>query len=205
MRARQVAFLTSALRVEDLPQYPFPEVAFAGRSNVGKSSLINTLVAQRRLARVGATPGQTRSINLYPVDSEWVLVDLPGYGYARVSLQQRKNFHRLVMQYLMEREQLVLACVLTDVRHEPTRDDLALMEELELNHRQFAVILTKADTLTPSAVEERRSQLLGLVANCSSCAGVIATSARTKIGRHQVWSLIQNAVQDYRARQSKAS
>jgi GTP-binding protein len=205
MRARQVAFLTSALRVEDLPQYPFPEVAFAGRSNVGKSSLINTLVAQRRLARVGATPGQTRSINLYPVDSEWVLVDLPGYGYARVSLQQRKNFHRLVMQYLLEREQLVLACVLTDARNDPTRDDLALMEELELNHRQFAVILTKADTLTPSAVEERRSQLLGLVANCSSCAGVIATSAHTKIGRHQVWSLIQNAVQDYRARQSKAS
>lgn len=194
MQSPRVAFLRSVVRLEELPDYRFPEVAFAGRSNVGKSSLLNALVLQRRLARTSATPGLTRSINLYPVDGEWVLVDLPGYGYARISRQQREEFRRMVMEYLLERKQLALTCLLVDARHDPANDDLALLEELELHRRRYAVILTKADTIAPGALEERLAQIRGLVEQCTACLDVIATSARTKLGRTQLWAVIRNAL-----------
>ncbi|KXB97319.1 MAG: hypothetical protein AA908_07500 [Chlorobi bacterium NICIL-2] len=205
MHTPRVAFLRSVVRLEELPDYPFPEVAFAGRSNVGKSSLLNALVLQRRLARTSATPGQTRSINLYPVNGEWVLVDLPGYGYARVARQQREEFRRLVMGYLLERKQLALACVLVDARRDPTNDDLALLEELELHHRRFAVILTKADTIAPVALQERLDQIRGLVEQCTACMDVLATSARTKLGRTHLWALIRNALDFHRTQQSASA
>ncbi len=205
MHPPRVAFLRSVVRLEELPNYPFPEIAFAGRSNVGKSSLLNALVLQRRLARTSATPGQTRSINLYPVDGEWVLVDLPGYGYARVSHQQRDEFRRLVMGYLLERKQLALACVLVDSRRDPSNDDLALLEELELHQRRFAVILTKADTIAPGALEERLEQFRALVEQCTACQDVLATSARTKLGRTQLWALIQNAISHHRTQRTSSA
>ncbi|RMF34223.1 MAG: YihA family ribosome biogenesis GTP-binding protein [Chlorobiota bacterium] len=205
MHTPRVAFLRSIVRLEELPDYPFPEVAFAGRSNVGKSSLLNALVLQRRLARTSATPGQTRSINLYPVNGEWVLVDLPGYGYARVSHEQRDEFRRLVMGYLLERKQLALACVLVDARRDPSNDDLALLEELELHQRRFAVILTKADTVAPVALKERLEQIRALVEHCSACQDVLATSARTKLGRTQLWALIQNVLNHHRTQRTSSA
>lgn len=194
MRPPRVGFLTSAVRLEQLPSLPYPEVAFAGRSNVGKSSLLNALVFQHRLARVSATPGRTRSINLYPVDGKWILVDLPGYGYAKVARSQREEFRELIMGYLLTRQQLVLACVLVDSRHDPTADDLALLEELEMHARRYAVILTKIDALSQRQLVERQEQLNALIAQCRWCAGVISTSTRTGVGRDKLWSLIMNYV-----------
>ncbi|MCS7000397.1 MAG: ribosome biogenesis GTP-binding protein YihA/YsxC [Bacteroidota bacterium] len=197
MQVPKVGFLCSAVQLEQLPKYSFPEVAFAGRSNVGKSSLLNALVFQRNLARVSATPGRTQSINIYPVDGKWMLVDLPGYGYARVSKQQREEFRKLILGYLLGRPNLVLACVLVDSRHDPTADDTSLLEELELHQRRFAVVLTKCDALSSQHAEERIAQLRHLVHQCSWCMDVVCTSARTGQGRSQLWALIHKALRTY--------
>jgi GTP-binding protein len=198
MHVPTVGFLASYVRLEDMPDYSFPEVAFAGRSNVGKSSLINALVFQRSLAQVSSTPGRTRSINVYPVNGEWMLVDLPGYGFARVSKQQREQFRQLVMGYLLRRRQLALACVLVDSRHDATADDLALIEELELHHRTYAIVLTKADALSEADAVERQRQLEHLVQHCAGCVGVIVTSARSGRGRTQLWAVIRRTLDRFR-------
>ncbi|GIV53583.1 MAG: putative GTP-binding protein EngB [Candidatus Kapaibacterium sp.] len=202
MQIPTVGFLASYARLDQLPSYSFPEVAFAGRSNVGKSSLINALVFQRALAQVSSTPGRTRTINIYPVNGEWMLVDLPGYGYAKVSKQQRTQFRQLLMGYLLERPQLALACLLVDSRHDPTADDCALIEELELHHRTYAVILTKADALSPAAVDERHHQLRHLVQHCTGCVDVLVTSARTGLGRTQLWGCIRRTLAQYHHRRT---
>lgn len=194
MHAPKVGFLASYDRLEQVPDYPFPEVAFAGRSNVGKSSLLNALVMQRRLAHVSATPGRTRGINFYPVDGAWMLVDLPGYGFARVSKQERERFRDLIMGYLLDRQQMVLANILLDSRHDPTPDDLSLIEELELHKRPYALVLTKADALTESQARQRLEQIRALVAQCEHCADVVLTSARTGLGRPQLWAIVRRAV-----------
>ncbi len=200
MHPPKVGFLASYVQLDQLPDYAFPEVAFAGRSNVGKSSLINALVFQRSLAHVSSTPGRTRSINIYPVNGQWMLVDLPGYGYARVSKQQREDFRQLLLGYLLERRQLAVACVLIDSRHDPSADDLSLIEELELRGRRYAVILTKADALSPADVEERTEQIRHLVQHCTGCQAVMATSARTGQGRTQLWALIRKTLAQYHQR-----
>ncbi|MCX7930036.1 MAG: ribosome biogenesis GTP-binding protein YihA/YsxC [Chlorobi bacterium] len=195
MNAPKVGFLASYDWLEQVPDYPFPEVAFAGRSNVGKSSLLNALVLQRRLAHVSAAPGRTRSINFYPVNGAWMLVDLPGYGFARVSKQERQRFRDLILGYLLHRRQMALACILLDSRHEPTAGDLSLLEELELHYRPYAVVLTKADTLVHAHAQERLEQIQGLLRQCNHCMGVVLTSAHTGAGRTQLWAIIQKAVQ----------
>lgn len=198
MRVPTVGFLGSATHLEQLPKASFPEVAFAGRSNVGKSSLINALVLRRRLAHVSATPGRTRSINIYPVDGEWMLVDLPGYGFAQLPQQQRVALYELVKNYLLRRAQMALACILLDSRHDPTARDLAILEMLELHQRRFAVVLTKADTVSSSFLQERIDQVRNLVHQCAWCIDVLATSARTGEGRSSLWAVIRKAIAQHR-------
>lgn len=198
MRVPTVGFLGSATHLEQLPKASFPEVAFAGRSNVGKSSLINALVLRRRLAHVSAIPGRTRSINIYPVDGEWMLVDLPGYGFAQLPQQQRVALYELVKNYLLRRAQMALACILLDSRHDPTARDLAILEMLELHQRRFAVVLTKADTVSSSFLQERIDQVRNLVHQCAWCIDVLATSARTGEGRSSLWAVIRKAIAQHR-------
>lgn len=199
MHVPTVGFLGNATHVERLPKTSFPEVAFAGRSNVGKSSLINALVLRRRLAHVSATPGRTRSINIYPVNGEWMLVDLPGYGFAQLPQQQRVALHELAKSYLLHRTQMALACILLDSRHDPTPRDLAILEMLELYHRRFAVVLTKTDAVrSASFLQERIDQICNLVHECSWCVDVLATSARTGEGRSSLWAVIRKAIAQHR-------
>ena len=130
-----------------------PEYAFIGRSNVGKSSLINMLTSRKSLAKTSGRPGKTQLINHFLINENWHLVDLPGYGYARVSKSAKKTFQKFITQYFASREQLVTAFVLVDIRHEPQPVDLDFMQWLGEHGIPFSIIFTKADKLRPKSIE----------------------------------------------------
>lgn len=138
--------------VAKCPKGLLPEYAFIGRSNVGKSSLINMLTSRKSLAKTSGRPGKTQLINHFLINSNWHLVDLPGYGYARVSKNAKKTFQKFITQYFSLREQLVTAFVLVDIRHEPQTIDLEFMQWLGENGIPFSIIFTKADKLRPNAI-----------------------------------------------------
>jgi GTP-binding protein len=187
-------FVKGATAPGQFPVSTLPEIAFIGRSNVGKSSLINTLVRSSKIARVSNTPGKTQEINFFVTDLGFMLVDLPGYGYARVSKTQREQFSSLIKAYVLKREQLAVTCVLVDARHDPQPLDLAMIEELEFAQRRYAVILTKCDKLKPAALQERTQQVQELLSQCTSLVDVIATSSDTGLGRHQLLGLMKRIV-----------
>lgn len=135
------------------PKDRLPEYAFIGRSNVGKSSLINMLMERKSLAKTSGRPGKTQLINHFIVNKNWYLVDLPGYGYARVSKKAKKTFQKFITNYFEKRKQLVLAFVLVDCRHEPQPIDLDFMQYLGENQIPFSIIFTKADKLKPNALK----------------------------------------------------
>lgn len=165
MSAHSAEFILSATAPAHFPNTPFPEIAFAGRSNVGKSSLLNKLIRRRNLAHTSSTPGKTRQINFYRIDEKFQLVDLPGYGYAKVSKTEREAWRRLIEDYLLERDQLRLVVSLIDIRHEPTALDRDLLAWLESIGRRYAVVLTKADKVKKGMVEQRVAELHELVAD----------------------------------------
>jgi GTP-binding protein len=138
--------------VASCPSDPIPEYAFIGRSNVGKSSLINMLTDRKSLAKTSGRPGKTQLINHFKINNNWFLVDLPGYGYARVSKKDKKTFQKYITDYFLNREQLLCAFVLIDIRHEPQPIDLRFMEWLGEMQIPFAIIFTKADKLKPNAI-----------------------------------------------------
>lgn len=188
MKARSVQFVRGAARAEDFPRDGRPEVALLGRSNVGKSSLLNRLAGRGGAARVSKTPGRTRQINFFLVDERWYLVDLPGFGYARVSQRERRAWDELVTRFLDRRETLRLALQLVDIRHEPMPADRLLSGMLLERGLPFAVALTKADKVAGSrtgpAVRELRQEL-----NLPDDLPVVAVSAHSGAGMpalHQV-------------------
>jgi GTP-binding protein len=139
--------------VAKCPKDRLPEYAFIGRSNVGKSSLINMLMQRKSLAKTSGRPGKTQLINHFIVNKNWYLVDLPGYGYARVSKKAKKTFQKFITNYFEKRKQLVLAFVLVDCRHEPQPIDLDFMQYLGENQIPFSIVFTKSDKLKPMALE----------------------------------------------------
>ncbi|MEW4923713.1 ribosome biogenesis GTP-binding protein YihA/YsxC [Algibacter sp. 2305UL17-15] len=153
MLIKSAEFLVSNSDVEKCPKSGLPEYAFIGRSNVGKSSLINMLTNRKSLAKTSGRPGKTQLINHFLINKNWHLVDLPGYGYARVSKSTKKVFQKFITQYFALREQLVTAFVLVDIRHKPQPIDLEFMQWLGENGIPFSIIFTKADKLKPNAIE----------------------------------------------------
>ena len=149
MIIRSASYVTSSAKISQLPPPDLPEYAFIGRSNVGKSSLINMLVGKKGLAKISVNPGKTQTINHFLINESWYLVDLPGYGYARRSQKLREEWDRLFRSYIALRENLILLFVLIDVRHEPMASDMALMERLALNGVPFARVFTKTDKVGP--------------------------------------------------------
>lgn len=158
MRFDQAAFESAFGRAEQLPESTLPEIVFSGRSNVGKSSLINKLVNRKALARVSATPGKTGTINFYRLQ-ETRLVDLPGYGYAKVSFSEKKRWAQLVEGYFVQPRDIRLVIQLVDMRHPPTRDDMQMVSFLCENEFPFLVALTKSDKLNKTQREIRRKGL----------------------------------------------
>tara|TARA_Y100000588_G_C14243178_1_gene920319 strand:+ start:993 stop:1601 length:609 start_codon:yes stop_codon:yes gene_type:complete len=153
MHIKSAEFLVSNSNVAKCPKNKMPEYAFIGRSNVGKSSLINMLTDRKNLAKTSGRPGKTQLINHFVINQTWYLVDLPGYGYARVSKKVKKEFQKFIMQYFEERKQLVSAFVLIDCRHEPQPIDREFMQYLGEKQIPFSIIFTKADKLKPKALE----------------------------------------------------
>ncbi len=154
MNITSAQFLVSNAKVSHCPNSTQPEFAFIGRSNVGKSSLINMLCNQKGLAKVSATPGKTQLINHFDINKgEWYLVDLPGYGYAKVPLGEKAKFQSIITDYALKREQLTSFFVLIDVRHSMQTVDRNFMDFLGINSIPFAIIFTKADKLTPTQVD----------------------------------------------------
>jgi len=155
MQVRSAEFVMSNSKVEQCPKALIPEYAFIGRSNVGKSSLINRLTLRKSLAKTSGRPGKTQLINHFIINGQWFLVDLPGYGYARVSKKAKKQFQSYIQEYFKKREQLVCTFVLVDIRHNPQPIDLDFMVWLTENERPFYIIFTKADKLKPGAIERQ--------------------------------------------------
>lgn len=154
MHIKSAQFVISNSDVEKCPPSLLPEYAFIGRSNVGKSSLINSICNKKRLAKTSSRPGKTQLINHFLINDNWYLVDLPGYGYARASKTQKKVFQSFITQYFKKREQLMNAFLLIDVRHKPQIIDLNFMQWLGENQIPFSLVFTKADKLKPKALEK---------------------------------------------------
>ena len=153
MRIKSAEFVVSNSDVSKCPKDLLPEYAFIGRSNVGKSSLINMLTSRKSLAKTSGRPGKTQLINHFIINKNWYLVDLPGYGYARVSKSSKKVFQKFITAYFSQRQQLISAFVLVDIRHKPQPVDLEFMQWLGQNMIPFSIIFTKADKLRPKAIE----------------------------------------------------
>lgn len=154
MNNRRAAFVISAADVRGCPHPRLPEYAFFGRSNVGKSSLINMLTGVKNLARISATPGKTQLLNYYLIDENWYLVDLPGYGYAKVSKRSRKNWEVIIREYLIQRPPLFYTFILVDSRHKPQASDLELINWMGEHGLPFCLIFTKSDKISRNAVRK---------------------------------------------------
>jgi len=181
--ARECAFLTAAAREDQLPDFGLPEVAFAGRSNVGKSSLLNALTGRKALARTSQTPGRTRQINFFGLDRRLVLVDLPGYGYARAAKSEIESWSTLARGYLRGRPQLRRICLLIDARHGLKLGDRNIMADLDEAAASYQIVFTKADKISPAAraalVQRTAAALATHPAAFPSC---LATSAVSGLG-----------------------
>ena len=153
MHIKTATFVVSNQDVSKCPENNLAEYAFIGRSNVGKSSLINMLTNKKKLAKTSGRPGKTQLINHFLINEQWYLVDLPGYGYARVSKSSKKTFQKFITAYFRKRKQLVSAFVLVDIRHEPQQIDLNFMQWLGEHQIPFSIVFTKSDKLKPKAIE----------------------------------------------------
>lgn len=192
MIIKSAEFTLSAPMVSMCPQDTKPEYAFIGRSNVGKSSLINMLTNNRKLAKTSSTPGKTLLINHFIINKEWYLVDLPGYGYAKRSKKEVDKLDQMIRGYILQREQLVNVFVLVDIRLEPQKIDLEFIEWLGLSSVPFAIVFTKGDKLTPNkarqAVEDYKKKLLE---TWEELPPLFLTSAEKKEGREEVLDYIE--------------
>ncbi len=182
----QAEFITSAAKPDQFPEAGLPEVAFLGRSNVGKSSLLNRLVAKDGLAKTSNTPGRTQAINFFRVEGKLVFVDLPGYGYARVPSRISSEWKALIEAYLLHRSRLELSVLLLDARRGWMEKDLELKQWLEFHGRQFIVVATKVDKLNQK--EEHRS--LAAIRSELPGGGLVAFSALDGRGVRELWQAI---------------
>jgi GTP-binding protein len=212
LKIRSIRIACTTLDEARFPNSPWAEIAVAGRSNVGKSSLLNTLFERKNYARISKDPGKTRTINFYAVNDRFYLVDLPGYGYARISAEQRNKWVKVVYAYLESRPSLAGIVQLVDARHDPSRDDVRIIERLVASKRQFIVVFTKADKISRGersrairdfngslagvariAHDEEGSRGVGEAAGQGAGASVSAIffSAKTGEGREALWSWIE--------------
>jgi len=196
MHIHQTTFIKSAVKPADYPPIDLPEIAFAGRSNVGKSSLINVLVERKALVRTSSTPGRTQLINFFNVTGvpfSLTLVDLPGYGYAKVPLDVKKQWGPMMERYLSGRESLRGVVLILDIRRIPSDEDLQMLDWLRSYQRRPIIVLTKCDKVTKN---ERASQTAAIAAKLQMDKSLLVQfSALSKDGRDAVWQAIQTAVE----------
>ena len=195
LRITSSEFVISAAAPAQFPKAPTPEVAFAGRSNVGKSSLLNSLVNRKGLAKTSATPGKTQQINFFRINDRYHFVDLPGYGYAKVSKTEREAWVRLIESYLSDRPQLKLVAALSDIRHEPTALDRDLFQWLDAIGRPFVIVLIKYDKVSPAAAQARYDEVMELTSIYPNRVGIIPFSSQTRHNRDALIGVIGKALE----------
>ncbi len=192
MLIKTAEFIMSNTELDKCPKTDKPEYAFIGRSNVGKSSLINMLTNHSKLAKVSGQPGKTQTINHFLINKEWYLVDLPGYGYAKTSKKLRNVFAGFTKEYLMKRPNLVAVFVLIDSRHEPQKVDQEFMEQLGINKIPFIMVFTKMDKLTSSEINKNINSYKKKMLNKWEFLPLsFTTSATTKMGRDEMLNYIE--------------
>ena len=191
MKIASAEFVKSAVQAVQYPDALLPEVAFVGRSNVGKSSLINTLANRRNLAKTSNTPGRTQLVNFFVINKSISFVDLPGYGYAKVPLSVKKGWQAMVEEYLETRRSLRLVVLILDIRREPSENDDMLIEWLRRRDINVAFVLTKADKLSGNQLAVARRKIgehLGVLHDA-----ILPFSAKTRSGRDDIWRTIEKA------------
>lgn len=191
MKITSADFVMSNSDVGNCPNTKIPEYAFIGRSNVGKSSLINMLTQRKSLAKTSGRPGKTQLINHFIINKNWHLVDLPGYGYARVSKSEKKTFQKFITDYFSNRKQLVSAFVLVDIRHEPQKIDLEFMQWMGEQYIPFSIIFTKADKLKETEISQHVDNYSSIMLEFwEEMPNYFVTSSSKTIGRDDVLNYI---------------
>ncbi|NBI28799.1 ribosome biogenesis GTP-binding protein YihA/YsxC [Chengkuizengella marina] len=193
MKVNQAEFIISAVGPDQYPNDGLPEIALAGRSNVGKSSLINKMINRKNLARTSSQPGKTQTLNYYRINTDLYFVDLPGYGYAKVSKSRRQEWGEMIERYLLEREQLKVVLQIIDLRHPPTKDDQAMYEWLVYEQIPRIVITTKADKIS----KNKRNKHLKVIKDTLHLEKedpILLFSSEEGLGKDELWGLIQNQI-----------
>jgi GTP-binding protein len=201
MVIRSARFIKSSTKLNDCPGADRAEYAFIGRSNVGKSSLLNMIAGRTKLAKISSTPGKTQTINHFLINEDWYLADLPGYGYARVSKSSRKEWSGFIADYIKKRKNLVSLFVLIDSRHEPFKSDYDFMEFLGLNEIPFARIFTKSDKISSERLARNMAVHDKLMLETwESLPPAFISSARTKRGREDILKYIEETITFFKKR-----
>jgi GTP-binding protein len=199
MQVHSATFIISNTDVSKCPNTSIPEYAFIGRSNVGKSSLLNTICKKKNLAKTSSRPGKTQLINHFLINKNWHLVDLPGFGYARVSKTDKKKFQKFITNYFKQRKQLVSAFLLIDIRHEPQPIDLNFMQWLGENYIPFSIVFTKADKLKPAARKRNINNYTSemLETQWEELPPIFITSSLHKTGSEEILTYINSLNKDF--------
>ncbi|AGA58675.1 MAG: YihA family ribosome biogenesis GTP-binding protein [Thermobacillus sp.] len=193
MKIVSTEFVIGAVRHEQLPEDGLPEIALAGRSNVGKSSLINRMIERKNLARTSSQPGKTQQLNFYRVNGSLYFVDFPGYGYAKVSKAQRAKWGRFIESYIRERKQLKLQLLIVDLRHPPTEDDRLMYDWLRHFGIPTCVVATKADKV-PRTRRERHLRVVRETLGMTPDVPLVMFSSETGEGREELWNIVRQAI-----------
>lgn len=194
MKIKTSSYALSAVREEQYPKDDLPEIALAGRSNVGKSSLINTLLGRKNLARISSQPGKTQTLNFYLVNEDFYLVDVPGYGYARVSQKQRQAFGEMIQDYLETRANLKGLIILVDSRHEPTKDDIAMYDYAQYLNLPILVICTKFDKIKKSQTNKVMANLKSKLDLSYPNVSVLTFSSVSKLHVEELGNWIEDKI-----------
>ena len=190
MKVINTEFVTGAVSSKQYPKEPFPEFAFVGRSNVGKSSLIRSLLNRKKLVRISSTPGKTREINFFRINEKLMFADLPGYGFARVTPALQKKWKQMIEEYLINREPLMAIVFIVDIRRKPTELDITLKEWLEDLDRNYILVITKSDKL--SGVERsKQTKIIKSAFMGENALAAVTYSSKNHLGRKELWNQLQ--------------
>jgi len=190
MKINKAEYICTAVYEEQFPKIQKPEVVFSGRSNVGKSSLINMLTERKKLAYFSQRPGKTQTLNFYNINDVITLVDIPGYGYAKVSKKQQAAFAEMIETYFEKRTQCAVVCLLLDIRHNPTEDDRQMLAFLQYYQVPMIILCTKADKLSKNKQYNQLKKLKAVLAITDDTVPIILTSAETGMGKDKAWAEI---------------
>lgn len=195
LNTQKAEFIRSAAKMADCPRDTLPQIAFAGRSNVGKSSVINRLLGRKNFARVGSAPGKTTHINYFRIDGKVYFVDLPGYGYAKVSKQERARWGKLIEQWFADADLLTLGVLIVDLRHKPTEDDCVMAQWFKNSGKPFVVVANKHDKIKKSEWELNLARIRETL-ELDKQTPVISFSAEKGLGREDLLGVILDHIQD---------